>query len=207
MRVKKNCIVKYPIFAECSKLIEDEYYIDLFTRMSYGRFPQRIACKDASLYHIKGKKLSILELNPEPYICLEDVIQFLYKHEGIISSNFHVEETMVNETAEIPTIWSEFNSKSQEYMLDVYFFQLSRKYHLNTHQQILLKMVRRIILFKKYVNDSTVIIENGMIKSIKCIEYNDGKFIIIPSTAKNKARKRKTKQNSTSSVIISSRGS
>lgn len=141
---KAKINVIYPIFEKCSMLTTDEFWIDLFTKASLGKFKRGFSFKDN--YLISNKNKDKIYLDSDPVSAFNQCIYFFKIKAGIQSETDKIMdrkilESKIAETQKnIQYTWSDFKkNKTKELFINEYINVLVNKYNLNETEKLQLK--------------------------------------------------------------------
>jgi len=82
---KKTIEIINPIFSECAKLCDDEFWKDIFNNMSVGKFPKKFNYKNGTIIYRIKSRAKILDIGTNPTQVKEQVITFITGNSGMMS--------------------------------------------------------------------------------------------------------------------------
>jgi len=83
---KKSVETVNPIFGECEKICDNQFWKNIFANMSIGKFPKKFTFKNNILmYRVKTTKSKMLDIGTDPTVVKQQVISFLNKNGNIMS--------------------------------------------------------------------------------------------------------------------------
>lgn len=191
--------VVYKVFEECSKVVNDPFWINKFKDAMIGKFPSRFSFRDGVLIYRKGSKNQTLEIPQDireaAYKCIE-----FFKINGGIFSPLDEQKSLElqNQNSKIELKWNS-NKKVQQILLDYYYEQVKSSLNLSYKEVKQLKETVQIGIINKYFNKNNIYIENNRITNIEGLLWDSENhiFYIDPTI---KSRSTKYKKRSTESV-------
>ena len=82
---KAQPTIVHKIFYECGRLLDDEYWKNVFTKASYGKFPKGFTFKDNKLTYRYKSKVHVQEIPLETSSALKTIVLFMKKTGQIMS--------------------------------------------------------------------------------------------------------------------------
>ena len=198
-KLRKNIV--HEIFLEMEKFNDDEFWNVFLLRASRDLFPSGFGFRDNTLYYtVKTKYNFELKFNPdEPEESLIKLKEFMNKKgvmsitdKNIINTNV---KTYVKEKEKVND-WKKLGKKQSTVMKD-YIEDLKLKYKLNKSEFKWLEMIISIGISSTILNNKNIIIENGVIKNIDILEWDETERTFDINTSGVKIAKNSTKNKLT----------
>ncbi len=201
---KSKVTVLYPIFEKCSILTTDEFWIDIFTKASIGKFKRGFSFKDNYLVFNKNKDK--IYLSSDPITAINECLYFFKNKAGIQSETDKmverkiIEAKMVEANKNIRYTWGDFKKgKIKELFLDEYINVLVVRHSLNDDEKIQLKHILNYGIILGSFGSHNIIFENNRIQNIEGLLFDNltRLFSISPlyPTKKSSASKNNKKRN------------
>jgi hypothetical protein len=192
---KKREQILYPLFEECASLVEDPYWINIFTRASQGKFPKKIRFKDMKLFCKRAKKNYVIDLPEDAIEATKKCLDFFHKYGDMIST---IEEkaniiSNVENRLQKEIIWDGWKkvSKPQKFSLVVdYITSMENELKLNSEEKKQLHSTITTGILLDYFKPCNIIIGKGYIEKIEGLCYNPETriFFISPNSLKKRNR-------------------
>lgn len=183
MPIKKDIV--YPIFIECLQFTEDIFWENIFEDLAYGKTPYgTYISKDFLCCKYKKKDFSYKIERKEPKILYEEVYNLLANKLGLLSSEekikkkklFHELETNLRQSGKN---WIDIKKKNvKETLIELYVTKMKNKYSLTLVQSRYLMSIIFIAIVFKVITNKDIEYENGVIHSIKGIDFVKKQIII-----------------------------
>ena len=181
-KAKKTII--HQIFHDCVVVIDDDFWKDMFIKMSMNKFPGGFRISDQNLVCHDRNKSNYVNLTGTLSEIASSCIEFLKKKANILSSTDKRElreaQLIIHKSANQPRSWDDIKSKRGERRAAIiqYISGLTRRYQLNdasfTH---LLTLVNVNFYLGKIIN-TDITYENGCITNINGLIRIDGVFVL-----------------------------
>lgn len=85
-KVKESSKVKYPLFEECAKLTDDEFWINIFMNCSKDKFPKGFLYSQGYFKYRKGQvKIYQIEIPDNPDNAMVIIKKFISEHGSLFS--------------------------------------------------------------------------------------------------------------------------
>lgn len=169
--------VIYKVFEECSKVVNDPFWINKFKDAMIGKFPSRFSFRDGVLIYRKGSKNQTLEIPQDireaAYKCIE-----FFKINGGIFSPLDEQKSLElqNQNSKIELKWNS-SKKIQQMLLDYYYEQVKSSLNLSYKEVKQLKETVQIGIINKYFNKNNICIENNRITNIEGLLWDSENHI------------------------------
>jgi hypothetical protein len=201
---KSKVVVLYPIFEKCALLTTDEFWIDLFTKASIGKFKRGFSFKDNYLVFNKNKDK--IYLSSDPITAINECLYFFKTKAGIQSETDKmierklIEAKVVEANKNIQYTWGDFKkSKTKELFMDEYIASLIEQHQLNDNEKNQLKHILNYGIILGSFGSHNIIFENNRIQTIDGLIFDDitRLFSISPlyPAKKSSASKNNKKRN------------
>lgn len=183
MPVKKEII--YPIFLECCQYADDNFWVNIFEDLAYGKTPYGTYInKNFLSCSYKNKEFSYKIIKKDPKEIYNDIYNLLTKKLGILSKqekikkrlDFHKTETKIKERRQE---WSKIKKKNvKELLIERYVVNMKNMYNLSIKQSRYLLSIIFISLIFKVITNQDIEFCNSKIVNINGIEFSDKKIHI-----------------------------
>lgn len=177
------------LFKKCTEKTQDIYWINLYTNASKGKLPPNYAIKEGHLVfrHKKRPEKVLLPLE-DPQFFYEVCDMFFRKTGGLMSDLEKTAQWEKHENTFIPQHWSEIKSTAQRKALrEVFIVSLVKKHNLTKREQFFLE--HNINLGFTLGAFSNVLLENGRIKEIVDLHWDESHRQFFFHKPKNKIKK------------------
>ena len=183
MTIKKEIV--YPIFLECSNLIDDIFWKNIFEDLSYGKCPYgTYISKDFICCNYKNKEFSYKIEKTNPGQLYDDMYIIFTKKLGLMSHKDKIEKkinftTIEAEIKECRKNWSSIRKKNiKDLLIENYVISMKNKFSLTLKQtQNLLSTIFIGMVFK-VLTVKDIVYEDGVIKNINGITYKKRQVIL-----------------------------
>ena len=210
--VKRNKLdskIIYPIFYKCTKLINDEFWINILISCSMGKFKKGFAYKDGYLIYRSKDKIHIDQENPMNAL---NQLQYFFKAKaGImsesdrISENMQIQQKMEDAQENTDMQWSDIkNNTFKNLLLDSYIRKVANFYELNTEELFKFKNLISISSILGDINTDNIHISNNNITHIEGLIFNPEERIFTIDFTYSK-RSTKAKRVNKSAAKVSSK--
>lgn len=177
-RGRKDVI--HPVFQECIKLTDDEFWKSLYEDLSYGRYPKGIYIVGTNICNTNKRKFfsyNFSEKDPKEIVkefrtlILENTNIYSSKDKKKKKKDIEKIKSGIQKVGDIEK-FSSIKKKSVKEMLIINFVvEMKNKYSLSWNEARELKILINIGFIDKTLNSAGVVLENGRIKEIEGIEY------------------------------------
>lgn len=176
-RVQKQIINK--IFADCALIIQDQFWIDKFNMMSYGKFPNKFSYRSNILSYKKGNRYNTIQVSENPYEAICACMEFLKINGGIFSQmdeQTALELQYTRQSNRIvekePIIWSKLNKKMQMIFISFYVLEMKEKMGLNKDELEQLRQTINLGIYNKLLVETNIILSNEQIVTINDLFFD-----------------------------------
>ena len=183
MPVKKEIL--YPIFLECSELIDDIFWKNIFEDLSYGKCPYgTYITKDFLCCNYKNKEFSYKIENKNPKQLYEDIYTLFAKKLGLMSNKDKIEKKnnfndVESEIKECRKSWSNIRKKNiKDLLIENYVIDMKNKFSLTLKQAQNLLSIIFIGMVFKVISAKDILYEDGIIKNINGIVFKKRRVIL-----------------------------
>lgn len=192
---KLRKIVIHDIFLKMSEFNEDDFWKTFLIKASRDIFPSGFGFRNNTIYYsLKTKYNFELKLNENDIRkSLEELKEFM-NNKGIMSvedkieSNVKVCENNESCVKEDLDEWKKAG-KQQNSMLNDYINMLKSKHKLNSSEYEWLELIVNIGVNSNVLHNKNIIMENGKIKDIPLLEWNEEKRYYCIDTSQTKIPK------------------
>ena len=174
----------YPMFLECSEYCNDNYWKNIFEDLAYGQTPYgTYISKGFFCCNYKNKEFSYKIEKKDSQKLFED-ISSLCKKIGLLSHNDKIQKkidfrNLENDIKEDREKWCNIRKKNlKDFLIENFVINMKKKYNLDTNQSKYLNYVIFLSMIFKIIGMKDVEYEEGEIKSIKGISFEDKKIIL-----------------------------
>lgn len=174
----------YPMFLECSDYCNDNYWKNIFEDLAYGQTPYgTYISKGFFCCNYKNKEFSYKIEKKDSQKLFED-ISSLCKKIGLLSHNDKIQKkidfrNLENDIKEDREKWCNIRKKNlKDFLIENFVINMKKKYNLDTNQSKYLNYVIFLSMIFKIIGMKDVEYEEGEIKSIKGISFEDKKIIL-----------------------------
>ena len=193
--MKKKEVV-HEIFDVCSAVIEDDFWKEKLVDAAYGKFPENFRYITPFLIHKKGKNPAKIEITEDPDEVINAFVGFLTNKGGIFSPNDYQNKNVDNGMNNIDgdeqnatqqvtidsvteTSFHGMKKKHVKLVLDNHF----KEFDSSNHTKEQLASYKSKVGYAAYFEDPCVIIEQGLITSMKnVIRLDNGFYSYIGNT-------------------------
>lgn len=174
----------YSIFLEISKHTPDPFWKCIFENISFGKMNKYFYIYGNTIYSTNKNRMFIYTINPKQdfKITSHELCQLFMENTNIFSSKNNNEKTCALEQKRaqknIEQCWGNIKKKNiKETLIIDYINDMRIQYRLNWEQTKQLYNMIQLSFMLKCHNSSDIKLENGKIKHIDGIEYEDGNFV------------------------------
>lgn len=187
-KTKNTKTVVHKIFADCSSVIEDTFWIEKFEASSMGRLPRWFFYSEGSLVFKKSNKKQTLNIPDDPYEAAQVCMEFFRSHGGIFSpidkqNTNDYQRAQSQEMANKPSLtWATANKKMQHCLLNHYIIDMKDVMQLSQKEGEILRQIVLLGIANKYFSKTSVTVLNNRIQTIDGLLWDDQKrtFYINP---------------------------
>jgi len=168
-KAKNNNKILYPVFEECSNLIDDKLWVDLFSNCAKGKFPKGFTYSFGYLKYRKGQKMLQIEVPESSDLALVSVKKFISENGSIFSESDKKLQDNHNENFSIekPNLITKKDKYSFSEYIDDY---ISEKDF--SHQEAL-KYIINFGFEYSLLNDKDVVYKDNKIVKIENILFSE----------------------------------
>jgi hypothetical protein len=174
----------YPIFLECSELCTDTYWKNIFEDLAYAQTPYgTYISKGFFCCNYKNKEFSYKIEKKDTAKLFEDICN-LCKRIGLLSHDDKIQKkldfkTIENDIKGNHRKWCNIRKKNlKDFLIENYVIRMKSQYNLDTKQSKYLNYVIFIAMIFKIITMKDIEYEDGEIKNINGILFEDKKIII-----------------------------
>lgn len=182
MPIKKEII--YPIFLECIQYTSDTFWENVFEDLAYSKCPYGTYINKGFLCcNYKDKEFSYKIEKKDSKQLYEDVYNLLAKRLGLLSIRDKLKKkidfnTIEEELKSNRKNWTHIRKKNiKDLLIENYVIDMKKKYNLTNKQARTLLSNIFIGMIFKVINVKDIIYENGEIKEINGISFENNKII------------------------------
>ena len=203
-RNKRSAI--HPIFEECSKISQDEFWHDILVKCSYNKFPSGFMFKEGHLTHRRGKKITKVYLSEEPEEALGQIMVFFKDKDHICSDKDKKkeEQDIRLESEPLPEItdWNTLKKKKKllEIVLNEFIRERIKERDLGKKERDQLTTVINIAMIQGYFTNDTVILEKNSIQTIVGLDYDEDSGLFSLPTCERKIKVSKSTSRRTETL-------
>ncbi len=188
MPTKKEIL--YPFFLECCEFIEDNFWINVFEELSYGKCPYgTYITKNFLCCNFKGKEFSYkIDENKESKVIYSDIYNLFHNKLGLLSEKEkkqklkNIEETTRIDNENKDKKWNSIKKKNiKDLIIDNFIIKSKKEFCLSQKQTEYLKSIITTAMLFKSITSKDIVFENFNIIGIKGIEFNEGDIILSDS--------------------------
>lgn len=166
-----------PIFCECAKLTDDQFWVEKLNDASIGKFPGKFSFRDNVLTYRKGARSASMEVPIYPSVAVGACIDFFRENGKLFSTKdsaaYHDIYQNQEDEEEEQFTWGDANKKVQDNLLS-YFFDSVRKMHrLSDESLIQLRQVVNTGISGKYFSKDTIHVLDNRIAGIDGLIWNE----------------------------------
>jgi hypothetical protein len=174
----------YPMFLKCSDYCNDNYWKNIFEDLAYGQTPYgTYISKGFFCCNYKNKEFSY-KIEKKDSQKLYDDISSLCKKIGLLSHNDKIQKkidfrNLENDIKEDREKWCNIRKKNlKDFLIENFVINMKKKYNLDNNQSKYLNYVIFLSMIFKIIGMKDVEYEDGEIKSIKGISFEEKKIIL-----------------------------
>ena len=166
-----------PIFAECFKIATDPFWKDKFEKASYGKFPRGFSYNKGYLIYKRGAKNDSVAIPESPHEAYSVCVFFFHDAAKIYSDQdrkqIKEEEYQLQLLDQLKEkTWAKTLKRQKEILVEIYVHELKDKYKLSVNATRKLEDLVNVGILFNHFNKDNIILEDGMIKEIKGLEFN-----------------------------------
>lgn len=202
-KAKTNNKIIYPVFEECSNLIDDKLWVDLFSNCAKGKFPKGFTYTLGYLKYRKGQKMLQVEIPDSPDSALCVVKKFISENGSIFSDSDKKLQDFQNEILSIEK--PNLITKKDKYSFSEYIDKFISEKDFS-HQEAL-KYIINFGFEYSLLNDKDVVYKDNKIVKIENVIFSaDTEEYFIPeerlkmAISKKKNNTRATKKTLESEI-------
>jgi hypothetical protein len=176
-RGRKNLL--YPVFQECAKLMNDEFWSSLYEDLSYAKYPKNVYISNGCVFvGSKYKNSGYSFINKTPQIIAKELYEFLSQNTSIYSvKDVKQRKLKMDKLKGKPNKIIKFSQIKHKNEKEIYIIQYvircKHKYKLTWNEaRELLSLIEIGFLDHRLVSGN-VIITDGEIESIEGLEFLD----------------------------------
>jgi hypothetical protein len=208
MVIKKDIL--YPIFLECIQFCENNFWINLFEDLSYGKCPYGTYIhKNFFSCNYKNKEFSYKIDNVSSKNLYENIFSLLVNKIGILSDEerksklldfFNIDFTLDENKYEK---WSLIKKKNvKDSLLDRFLINMKYDFELSDIQIKKLQKIINLGLIFKTISHKDIIMKNGEIESIHGFEFYHGKYDVNKDLIKSEPYEYGGESNSNTQRLV-----
>lgn len=176
--------LKYPVLLDCCEYTSDEVWLKLFKKAAYGNPPKGFKfANNNSLYYVKHKKMKdkkpiMIKIDQDdPKTTFHEFTDFVQKYGNFYSATDIEQSTKDEETRRrnytpVTQKWDKLHKNVRSTLVINFCYDVAGKYKLSKEQINDLKFLIKSGIYYKYINSSTIKIEDNVIISIKGLQYD-----------------------------------
>lgn len=188
-RKARTLEVIHPIFDECAKAVNDDYWRDIFSDASKGVFPRAFSYINNYLVYRYGNQKIRMEVPENIREAISACRSFFQEH-GAIYSEDEIENAGINYSNETEKMeWKKIKSnKIRKFLINCYIDTLISQYQLSVNEQKNLRTLVHLALLRSEIDKTHIEDENGIIVNIRGLKYDDvtHQFYLDPTIIKQK---------------------
>lgn len=198
---KKNKIDKEiynRIFAECTKYIDDPYWMSIFSNAVYGKFPTKFSYREEKLQYKRGTKNHTLEIPTSAYEAKHACIDFFQTYGGLSSPTDKqiLQERQFIQAKQaqdnfVALGWDSAGKKTRDSLISFYIEDMKKLMKLNHLETKQLRQTIKLGIHVKILGKHNITISDKRIQAIEGLFFDGEKrnFYINPSLKPLSARK------------------
>lgn len=206
-----NKEIIHKIFADCTVVINDPFWIEKFQNAAIGKFPQKFSYHDGILTYRKGARCITVELGDNPYEAAALSTEFFRTHGGIFSpideqNSLEMQYSRAQSGLSRPDLkWEDASKKIQECMISYYIMDMKQQMWLSDREVERLRQCIRLGISGKYFGKQNIRLENNRIHSIDGLlwNYEQRDFYINPELKPNVVRSYARKKDGSTRIDAS----
>ena len=169
--------IKHPIFMECARLVNDEFWQFTLIQAAKGKFPKNYTYYDGKLHYGKDK-INVDNVNPKELV--NKIINFFKTTSGMYSKDDIVLDEVKHQRKEFENNWSKISSNNVKLkLINDYAKSLGKDMGLNDDQINCLATVILIGIDTKLLDSRHIHMDNGKIVKIDNIVFDNGMAKLI----------------------------
>lgn len=181
--------IVHKIFFECSKCVDDPFWIEKFKNASFNKFPRGFNYNDGILYYKKGAKCPKLDVKEDPFQAANECMEFFKLNGGIFSSRDDKNSIELQSSKEQimskqkPLSWGEARKKTQENLICHYATGMRDVMGLSKKEtQQLIQTIKNGVS-NKVLGKHNITLETNRIHTIDGLYWNETerKFYLDPN--------------------------
>jgi hypothetical protein len=194
--VKLNSKIVHPLFLECTKLVTDEFWINVLENCAKGKFKKGFSYKLGYLYFKSKEKIYI---DSDPCKALNQIQYFMKTKAGIMSESDRLinNQMLQDKISKNSTMSESKNNKNRNMLFNNYISKVANYYNLNNAELLQLRSLIFYALILEQLNDTNVIYENRSIVKIEGLNFDsetrfftlNNNVLIKKSTTASKSKK------------------
>lgn len=186
-KIRKEPVIKYPIFEECAKLEDIPFWKTLFEEFSKGIFPKGFAFKDKALTYkrLRKKGLQKIDLPTNPREAKETVKNFVKSETGTIPVDEmirkRIEMSIALKQNLVPDdmTWKDIRAPTiKRQLINAYVYDYVEGGAITEMEGRNLAAVIISGLDIKAIKPEDVILKDGKITDINGIDYDENGFFL-----------------------------
>jgi hypothetical protein len=176
----KNEII-YPVMLECCKYAKENFWINIFEDLSYGKTPYGIYIyKDFLCCNYKSKEFNYkIEVNKDPKILYDEIYYLLFVKFKLLSEDAKIKikidfDNLENNLIKSRKNWNSIRKKNiKDLLIEMYVLDMKKKFNLTIKQaKYLLSIIFTGLIFKS-ITAKDINYVDGKIINIDGIEFDD----------------------------------
>src|SRR5579872_1470244 len=169
--------IVHPLFAECAKVATDPFWVALFSKAAYGKFPRKFSYRDKVLSYKRGSRVLTLQVPQAPIEALSAVTTFLRRHGGIIS-DLDQETNRLEQSRDLPSEaplqWSGLRDKMREALLELFISDIKSRLNLTKIEVSKLRHTINVGVILGAFGKTNIILEDDSIVNIQGLIFHSG---------------------------------
>lgn len=210
----KESVVIHEIFEECSKFTLDSFWVEKFKNFACNKFPPGVRYdprkNTLSIKTDDKKKAEVLVLPTKPSEVFTTMMNILKTRLNMCSSRDlkikkeEIEELMNQKICDMNCEWGKIRPRHlKDHLIMDYLATLKGKYKLNDSEARTLAAIIFIGFKFKYISQSDVCYEEGIVKDIKGLKFNKKTREFTIPYSKSSVYPSKTKQTAPNKMYLS----
>lgn len=168
-KVQPNIV--HPIFDECVKTTTDPYWISIFQKASYGKFPKKFSYCNGIMQYKKGTKIESLEIDLEPVQASIEYMRFFKRCDGLMS-DIDISSYTVN-TVVTEMKWSKLSPRFRKILMIGFVEFNVNNYKLDKKEKLAFENMLFIGFILKDFNKDNVVLSLGKISHINGLLFEE----------------------------------
>lgn len=163
----------FSTFRTCMSVIDDPFWLSILESSSKGRLPEGFiwVCKERRLVYDDGNDRSEYVITRDKNEAAYEIID-IFEYHGVTAPKSPSISPNI-------TTYREIRGHNINIMLKIFFNNQVKKNQLDRSQQRKLLILIAQLMLRGALNDSNVIIKNGVIDRITCIDFQDGNYVTV----------------------------